>query len=56
MLEDLSLLYIFSVMFYLMGFNFREKLEEINKSKKKCFKFLRSGAKQNNQGVQSAKS
>jgi hypothetical protein len=48
MLEDLSLLYVFSLVFYLRGFNFREKLEEMNKSKKKCFEFLRSGAKQNN--------
>jgi hypothetical protein len=48
MLEDLSLLYVFSLMFYLRGFNFREMLEEMNKSKKKCFEFLKSGAKQNN--------
>jgi hypothetical protein len=39
----------------LKGFNFREKLEEKNKSKKKCFGFLSSGAKQKNYGVQSAK-
>jgi hypothetical protein len=45
MLEDLSILYVFSLMFYLRGFNFREKLEAMNKSKKKCFEFLRSGAK-----------
>jgi hypothetical protein len=48
MLEDLSVLYVFSLVFYLRGFNFREKLEEMNKSKKKYFEFLRSGAKQNN--------
>jgi hypothetical protein len=40
----------------LRGFNFREKLEEKNESKKKCFGFLSSGAKQKNQEVQSAKS
>jgi hypothetical protein len=33
--------------FYLKGFNFRVKLEEKNKSKKKYFGFLNSGAKQN---------
>jgi hypothetical protein len=48
MLEDLSLLYVFNLMFYLRGFNFREMLEEMNKSNKKCFEFLKSGAKQNN--------
>jgi hypothetical protein len=28
--------------------NFKEKLEKMNKSKKKYFEFLKSGAKQNN--------
>jgi hypothetical protein len=37
-------------MFYLKEFNFREKLEEENKSKKKCFGFLSSGAKQKIRG------
>jgi hypothetical protein len=48
MLEDLSLLYIFSLVFCLRKFNFKEKLEEKNKSRKKCFEFLNSGAKQKN--------
>jgi hypothetical protein len=48
MLEDLSLLYVFSLVFYLRRFNFREKLKEMNKSKKKCFESFTSSAKQNN--------
>jgi hypothetical protein len=55
MLEDLSLLYVFNFVFCLRDFNFREKLEEKNESRKKYFEFLSSGAKQKNQGVQSAK-
>jgi hypothetical protein len=39
----------------LREFNFREKLEEKNESRKKYFGFLSSGAKQKNQKVQSAK-
>jgi hypothetical protein len=46
MLEDLSLLYVFDLVFCLRRFNFREKLEEKNENRKKCFGFLNSGAKQ----------
>jgi hypothetical protein len=45
MLEDLSLLYVFGLVFCLRRFNFREKLEEKNENRKKCFGFLNSGAK-----------
>jgi hypothetical protein len=50
MLEDLSLLYVFNFVFCLREFNFREKLEEKNESRKKYFEFLSNGAKQKNQG------
>jgi hypothetical protein len=55
MYKDLSLLYVFSLVFCLRGFNFREELEEKNESRKKYFEFFSSGAKQKNQEVQSAK-
>jgi hypothetical protein len=35
MLEDLSVLYVFGLMFCFKEFNFREKLEEKNESKTK---------------------
>jgi hypothetical protein len=45
MLEDLSLLYVFGLMFCLKEFNFREKLEEKNENNKKYFKFLNKRCK-----------
>jgi hypothetical protein len=45
MLEDLSLLYVFGLMFCLKEFNFREKLEEKNESNKKYFEFLNKRCK-----------
>jgi hypothetical protein len=37
MLEDLSLSYVFNLMFCLRGFNFRKKIEEKNENRKTCF-------------------
>jgi hypothetical protein len=45
MLEDLSLLYVFGLMFCLKEFNFREKLEEKNENNKKYFEFLNKRCK-----------
>jgi arginine repressor len=51
MLEDLSLLYVFNLVFCLREFNFIKKLEEKNESRKKCFKFLNRGAKKKSGGA-----
>jgi hypothetical protein len=45
MLENLSLLYVFDVMFCLKEFNFKEKLEEKNENNKKYFEFLNKRCK-----------
>jgi hypothetical protein len=45
MLEDLSLLYLFGLMFCLKEFNFIEKLEEKNESNKEYFELLNKRCK-----------
>jgi hypothetical protein len=55
MLEDLSLLYSFGLMFCLKEFNFIEKLEEKNECNKEYFEFLNKRCKTKKLGVQNAK-
>jgi hypothetical protein len=45
MFKDLSVLYVFCLVFCLREFNFREKMKEKNESKEKYFEFFNSGAK-----------